>query len=74
MKEITLCADEALLEAAQARAREEHTTLNEQFRIWLETYSRKEQRLEEARALLEELRSKVNVEVRRYSRDEMNER
>ncbi|MEM6431553.1 MAG: hypothetical protein AAF708_20110 [Deinococcota bacterium] len=74
MKNITLSADEALIEAARARAREEHTTLNEQFRIWLEIYSRKEQRLEEARALLKELQSKYSTDGRKFTRDEMNER
>ena len=35
MKNITLSADEGLIEAARERARTEHTTLNEQFRLWL---------------------------------------
>ena len=74
MKNITLSADEALIEAARARAREEQTTLNEQFRLWLANYSRKEQRLEEARALLKELRSEVSTKGQRFSRDDMNER
>jgi len=39
MKNITLSADEKLIEAARARARAEHTTLNELFRQWLEAYA-----------------------------------
>ncbi|MDZ7728611.1 MAG: hypothetical protein U5Q44_10705 [Dehalococcoidia bacterium] len=35
MKNITLSADENLIEAARERARRENTTLNEQFRRWL---------------------------------------
>ena len=35
MKNITLSADEHLIEAAYQRAAEEHTTLNEQFQLWL---------------------------------------
>jgi len=35
MKNITLSADEALIEAARAQAKAENTTLNEQFRLWL---------------------------------------
>lgn len=40
MKNITLSADENLIEAARQRAVVEHTTLNEQFRIWLAEYAR----------------------------------
>ena len=35
MKNITLSADEGLIEAARERELAEHTTLNEQFRLWL---------------------------------------
>ena len=38
MKNITLSADENLIEAARQRAVSEHTTLNEQFRLWLNNY------------------------------------
>jgi hypothetical protein len=64
MKNITLSADEKLIEAARERARTEHTTLNEQFRRWL---------AEEAMALIQELRGKLRV-GRKLTRDEMNER
>jgi hypothetical protein len=37
MKNITLSADENLIETARQRAALEHTTLNEQFRISLES-------------------------------------
>jgi len=37
MKNITLSADESLIKAARERAMEENTTLNAQFRLWLET-------------------------------------
>ncbi len=42
MKNITLSADERLLEAAYQRAAKEHTTLNEQFRLWLKHYVQRE--------------------------------
>ena len=48
MKNITLSADEGLIEAARERARAEHTTLNEQFRLWLADYARREQQAERA--------------------------
>jgi hypothetical protein len=53
-------------------ARAEHTTLNEQFRLWLETYARKK-KLREFDALSNSLRGKVRI-GRKLSRTEMNER
>lgn len=73
MKNITLSADEKLIEAARERARAEHTTLNEQFRRWLADYVRREQQAEEAMALIQELRGKLRV-GHKLTRDEMNER
>jgi hypothetical protein len=74
MKNITLSADEGLIEAARERARAEHTTLNEQFRLWLKDYARREQQAEEAMAVVRELRGKVRTGGRKFTRDEMNER
>ena len=45
MKNITLSADEHLIEAAYQRAAEEHTTLNEQFRLWLKYYVQSERQV-----------------------------
>ena len=74
MKNITLSADEGMIEAARERAREENTTLNEQFRLWLAEYARREQRAERAMAVVRELRGRVRTGGRRFTRDEMNER
>jgi hypothetical protein len=74
MKNITLSADESLIEAARERARAEHTTLNEQFRRWLRDYARREQQADEAMAVVRELRGKVRTGGRKFTRDEMNER
>lgn len=74
MKNITLSADEKLIEAARERARAEHTTLNEEFRRWLNDYARREKQAEEAMALLQELRRYVRTGGRKFTRDEMNER
>lgn len=73
MKNITLSADEKLIEAARERARAEHTTLNEQFRRWLADYVRREQQAERAMAVVGELRGKLRV-GRKLTREEMNER
>jgi len=73
MKKITFSADEHCIEAARARAKVEHTTLNDQFRIWLSEYARKQERLADYDRLMQDLRGKVRV-GRKLSRDEMNER
>lgn len=74
MKNITLSADEHLIEAARERARAEHTTLNAEFRRWLESYAGRDTRVEEAMAVLKELQGKVRTGGRKFTRDEMNER
>ena len=73
MKNITLSADEKLIEAARERARAEHTTLNEQFRRWLLDYTRRQERMQRYDEVVEALRGKVRV-GRKLTRDEMNER
>ena len=73
MKNITLSADEKLIEAARERARAEHTTLNEQFRHWLADYARHQERLQRYDQVIGALRGKVRV-GRKLTRDEMNER
>jgi hypothetical protein len=74
MKNITLSADERLIEAARERARAENTTLNEQFRLWLADYARHEQRAERAMAAVRELQGEVRTSGRRFTREEMNGR
>ena len=74
MKNITLSADEKLIEAARERARAEHTTLNKLFRRWLADYARHAQQADEAMAVIRELRGQVRTGGRKFTRDEMNER
>jgi len=74
MKNITLSADEKLIEAARERARAERTTLNAEFRSWLAGYARRDQRANEAMAVIDHLRSYVRTGGRRFTREEMNER
>lgn len=73
VKNITLTADKALIEAARARAHLEHSTLNEQFRIWLADYAHPRERLQRYDEVMQQLRGAVKV-GRKLSRDEMNER
>lgn len=74
MKNITFSADENLIEAARRQAVSEHTTLNQQFRLWLERYVRREQRAAEAMRVIRELQGSITTGGRRFTRDEMNER
>ena len=59
MKNITLSADESHIEAARRRAAAEHTTLNEQFRLWLENYTRCRQQSAEAMRVIHELQGSI---------------
>jgi hypothetical protein len=74
MKNITLSADEGLIEASRERARAEHTTLNEQFRLWLADYARREQQAEKSMAVVRELQGKVRTGGRKFTREKINER
>jgi hypothetical protein len=73
MKNITLSADESLIEAARARARAEQTTLNEQFRRWLAEYARTRERMDRYDTVMRGLRGKLKV-GRKLDRESMNER
>jgi hypothetical protein len=74
VKNITLSADERLIEAARERARSENTTLNEQFRLWLAAYGGRQQRLDDAMAVVDRIRTYASSGGHRFTRDEMNER
>ncbi len=73
MKNITLSADERLIEEAREKARRQNTTLNEQFRAWLADYVGRRERAERALHTIDELRKTVQLRGP-YTRDEMNER
>ena len=73
VKNITLSAEEILIEAARERARAEHTILNEQFRRWLADYAHTRERMQRYDEVMEKLRGKLKV-GRKLTREEMNER
>ena len=73
VKNITLSADEHLIEQAREVARAQHTTLNAAFREWLEQYSGRARWLQEYDALMERTKKYIKVD-RKYTREEMNER
>ena len=72
MKNVTLSADENLIEQARLVARSQHKTLNGAFREWLERYAGTAASRAEYERLMKRL---SHVEsARSYSRDEMNAR
>lgn len=74
MKNITLSADEKLIEAARERARAERTTLNDLFRRWLTDYAQRQQQADQAMEVIRDLQKYVRTGGRKFTRDEMNER
>jgi len=72
MKNITLSADEDLIEQARLIARSQRKTLNAAFREWLVQFTGRSGSADEVDALMKRLR---HVKPgRHFTRDEMNER
>jgi hypothetical protein len=71
-KNITLSAEEKLIESARVRARLEKTTLNSVFREWLARYSTQNVAHGRYDSLMGELK-RVST-GRRFSREDLNER
>ena len=73
MRDVTLSADEALIENARRRAESEHTTLNNLFREWLARYAGEPQlTAEQGRDAL--AKAAYFRAGRRLTREERNER
>lgn len=73
MRNITFTADEGLIEAAREQAAADNTTLNEQFRRWLEQYARQRQATR-AMETVDRMRAYVRTGGRKFTRDQLNER
>ncbi len=71
-KNITLSAEESLIERARRKATAEHTTLNQAFREWLQQYSEQEKDKQDYHATMKRL--SYARTTKKYSREEMNER
>jgi predicted transcriptional regulator len=72
MKNITLSADEDLIEKARSIARAQRKTLNTAFREWLVQFTASDGDAQSFDALMKNLR---HVEAgRRFTREELNER
>ena len=74
LKNITLSANEDLIADARRRAASENTTLNAQFRLWLEDYVGRERQAAKAMETIRELQGKLRTSGRKFTREEMNER
>jgi predicted transcriptional regulator len=72
MKNVTLSADEQLIEQARLLARAQHKTLNTVFREWLLQFTARAGMGEEVDSLMKRLRHVTAG--RNFTRDEMNER
>ena len=72
VKNVTLTAEDQLIEKARTLARSRHTTLNAEFRLWLERYTTPAGDARRLDALMRRLKHVSSG--RRFTRDEMNER
>jgi hypothetical protein len=72
MRNITLSAEEELIDQARLVARERHTTLNEAFREWLKQFTSSNGNVAAFDDLMDRLKD-VNA-GRHFTRDELNER
>ncbi len=72
MRNITLSADESLIERAREEARARKTTLNSLFRDWLAELTARDERSKQVDDLL--LRLSYVDAGRKFGREEMNER
>ena len=72
LKNITLSANDNLIRKARERATTENTTLNAEFRLWLEKYVDRPHASEDYSYLMAGLR--YVVPGKNFTRDELNER
>lgn len=72
LKNITFSADEDLIRRARERAAAERTTLNDEFRRWLEKYVERPETAEVFAALMGQF--EYVQPGRSFTREEMNER
>ena len=72
LKNITLSADEKLIQKARQKAREQNTTLNATFRQWLAQYVRNSTKTTDYFEFMKSL--KYADPGQRFSREELNER
>jgi hypothetical protein len=74
MKNVTLSADEHLIEQARQLARAQNKTLNQAFREWLSEFTTRQGTVHEYEALMRDIAHSGLVAGGKFTRDEMNER
>lgn len=72
LKNITLSAEETLIQQARDQARKQKTTLNQLFRDWLKRYTQTDRAKESYTELMQQLGYANSGQ--KFTRDEMNER
>ncbi len=72
LQNITLSADKKLIQRARQRAEAEHTTLNAEFRRWLEQYVERPRAITDFAALMSGL--DYVKPGKTFTRDDLNER
>lgn len=72
LQNVTLSAKKPLIEKARRRAAANNTTLNAEFRRWLEEYANDPQTSDEFNSLMDRL--SYAKPGKKFSRDELNER
>jgi len=72
LKNVTLSAEKDLIEQARRRAEAKNTTLNAEFRRWLEQYIASPQTSADLETLMDQLNYARPGKT--FTRDEMNER
>lgn len=71
IKDITFRADEIAIERARQKAKQNNTTLNAEFRLWLDQYVDVPQSLEEITEILKQF-DYVKA-GKKFTREELNE-
>ncbi len=72
IRNITLSADEALIESARKRAEQENKSLNKLFREWISNYANRDNLGVEYDNLMKSLKNVCAG--KKFTREEMNER
>jgi hypothetical protein len=72
LKNITLSANKQLIQLAREKAAKENSTLNVEFRAWLERYVSADRKLINYDVLMDQIA--YAQPGKKFSRDEMNER
>lgn len=74
MKNITLSAEEEVIEKGRQVAQSRNTTLNSLFREWLANLDDGELRAQAYLRQMDQLQGRARVGARKFTREEMNER